>query len=479
MKRIKSLKILCTVILAYCFTSTNAQNAFNVPVEYIISAEFFPQDASLHGYKVSPESFMRASTIVNLHTPPENTIVFYLHGELGVDSIKADSKKLSYSGEKVFYSYDYSNVALKVTVDTSFHSNQLCVYYSGFFNPSRSRSPSDFMRINIQEGVFLRSYGYSLWFPVFIEPNNEINEINVKRVIIKTPSNFRTIVAGKQINEISEGLSTVSTWEPGLVNPDDVQCVSSDYNVLSHKNVFVYSFRDSVSEQSSVKILDYVLQLKDLYETNIRKINNSNPVYIVEMPRYGDISGNNIIGIQQSRFMDFNNIWTKLTIAHELAHPYVQLPVSSTNSLYALVIEGFPGFFQVYAVTRIIGNPEFNTRKIMKEIQSGYLKKRETGVNRRGNKLPVAKPITQITADEIGNYKDNFILNDRVWLFFYHIWNKMGDDTFDRFLKTLFINDSMDYQRFEKVILQYLPGFREDLNIWLNTQDFPERFYIE
>ena len=109
----------------------------------------------------------------------------------------------------------------------------------------------------------------------------------------------------------------------------------------------------------------------------------------------------------------------------------------------------------------------------MKKIEKGYLSKKQTGKDRRGNALPAEKPILNISFDEIGDYKDLFILSDRARLFLYDLWTEMGNDQFDQFLKELFQLDSINYRVFEKLVLKYLPNYKNDLNTWLNTNDYP------
>ena len=112
-------------------------------------------------------------------------------------------------------------------------------------------------------------------------------------------------------------------------------------------------------------------------------------------------------------------------------------------------IEGFPSFFQAYALERTTDCDVYDLNERMKQVEESYIQKRETGKNRRGNKLPTEKAILQISFDEIGSYKDEFVLNDRVWLFFYDLWRQMGDSLFDGFLRELFSFQFIDYKKFE------------------------------
>ena len=198
----------------------------------------------------------------------------------------------------------------------------------------------------------------------------------------------------------------------------------------------------------------------------------------MEMPKYGDISSANVVGISESIFNNFEeDIRSKLTIAHELVHPYVKIPITKKNPFYAFVIEGFPGFFQAYALKRIEGD-NYKLDEVMRGIEKSYLEKRKTGKTRRGNELPKEKAILKISPEDIGAYKDKFVLNDRVWLFFYSVWDQMGDKKFDLFLKELFSSKSIDYESFENLVIKYLPGYEKKLNIWLNTTDYPKQISL-
>ena len=252
---------------------------------YTISAEFFPEDAKMYGYSVSPDAFMRASAVVEFAKTDKERLTFYLHGELAIDSILSDSKNIEYESDKVLYYYDYSQVALKVTVKSSDigPDKSLEIRYSGFFNPSRARGLSDYMRIHKDGGVFLRAYGYSLWFPVFLEMEEDSYEADFQSVTVKVPADFKVIVAGELISESVKDNVLTSLWKPGLMNIMDIQCTARKYRINAKDNIFVYYVEN---ERNSAKILDFAIALKDLYSRNLRSIDSAIPLYIMEMPKY-------------------------------------------------------------------------------------------------------------------------------------------------------------------------------------------------
>jgi hypothetical protein len=45
-------------------------------------------------------------------------------------------------------------------------------------------------------------------------------------------------------------------------------------------------------------------------------------------------------------------------------------------------------------------------------------------------------------------------------------------------LKALFSFSSISYESFEGLISKYIPDFKDGLNTWLNTTNYPEAFRI-
>jgi hypothetical protein len=374
------------------------------------------------------------------------------------------------------YDYDYSRVALKVIVRTSeVDKNNLNVFYSGFFNPSKAGSLSNYMHINKNSGVYLRGYGYTLWFPVFIDAGQNSYMADFKKITIQLPQEFKCIVGGGLLEEKIDNSTYTAIWKPGLIDIFDIQCTARKFQLNTKDNVYVYYL---TNKSNSDKVLDYSISLRELYSQNLKKIDESQPLFIMEMPQYGDISSGNVVGISEELFNTFEkDIRSQLTIAHELVHPYVKISVTKENPFYAFVVEGFPSFFQIYALKRI-RDDAYNLKEEMIKVEERYLAKRKTGKTSRGNKLPEEKAILNISFDEIGNYKDTFVLSDRVWLFFYSVWVRMGDAKFDLFLKELFSFNSISYESFEGLLIKYLPDFKETLNTWLNTTDYSDELKI-
>ncbi len=445
---------------------------------YKINVEFFPEDAQMWGYPVSNTSFMRGNTTVDFKTY-NKTLTFYLHGELKVDSITSGKKSLDFNSEKVFYDNDYSLVATKTTLNTLTDNTEvpLTIYYSGFMNPSSARSTSDYMRIQKDEGVFLRAHYYSAWFPIFLDPEQDDYKANFESVTVTLPKHFKAVVAGELVSETVNNSHYTAVWKPGISEMFEIQCTARPFKQLSKDNLFVNYVGNKANAE---RIITFAQQLKELYYSKLKNVHSTASLHIVEMPKYGNISSKNVIGISTDVYNNFSKeFFAKSTLAHELVHPYTEIPVANTSPFAALVIEGFPSFFHLYGMNSVLSKDDFNIHNYMLRVEASYVKKKRTGKDRRGNKLPTEKPILDITYDDIGTYKDRFVLSDRVRLFLYHLWTSMGNDNYDKFLNKLFQCTSIDYQQFEKLVTTYLPNYKTTLHLWLRTNEYPKELHLK
>lgn len=138
-----------------------------------------------------------------------------------------------------------------------------------------------------------------------------------------------------------------------------------------------------------------------------------------------------------------------------------------------------PSFFQVYLLSGTLSSDIYNREEVMRRVEKSYIRKRETGTDSRGNALPEEKAILDLGADDISRYKDTFVLNDRIWLFMYDLWTRMGENGFNSFLGELLTLDDIDYPLFESIVVSHLPGYKERLHRWLRTTTFTGEMMIK
>lgn len=406
--------------------------------------------------------------------PPGSELVFYLHGELRVKAVRVGDTQLKFTPEAVLYRRDYSLVAQRVVVDTGGvpPSGDLVVEYAGKFYPSEARWPSDYMRIDA-DGVLLRSYGYSLWFPVFIDDKSDDGAVDFAEVVIRTPAEFKSVFVGRRTADTVVDGQRITRWQARGVRLRDVQCTARRYEEIEGPGIRLFYSPDPESRAAAREIRTFAERLAGFYRSHYRRDALSGEVLLLEMPRYGDISSNNMTGISRELWCSFTtHSGSKRGLAHELVHPFVRVRVTSDDPLAALAVEGFPCFYHLPALREFLGEEWYG--KFMALIEQSYLQKKTTGRHPRGWPLPVEKPLLAITAEEIGTYKDVFVLADRAVLFMNYLYRRMGPERFFAFSRDLFKRESLDAAGFEALIGSCLPAEKETVRIWLHTNEYPE-----
>jgi hypothetical protein len=432
---------------------------------YDLDVEFIPD-----------QHFLSARVTIRFDDVPDpsDTLTFFLHGELQVDSLAIGNRMAPVRQSPASYYYDYSLSARRVELEVSDHSLEegLTVWYSGTMHASAARSPSDYMRID-SDGVFLRSYGYSLWFPVFLEQSRDSYAVSFPRARIRTPADFVSVFVGEHVATHVEAGTRITEWRADNVDLADAQCTARPFVTRTDCSFHVYYIDEPGSQETAQQVLAFTKEVTRFYRAHYRKTAAAGEIHIMEMPEYGNISSGNVVGISSDTWDNFEKETDpQITLAHELVHPFVQPPVGMADPIYALVIEGFPSYFHLLALRELLGEAFFSD--FLSSREASYLRKRETGRDRRSRPLPPEKPIYEITPDEIGTYKDRFVLCDRVLLFLDFLRVRMGTEKFFQFTSELFQLDSLDRAAFRTTVLKYLPESGDDLHLWLETTMFPE-----
>lgn len=408
---------------------------------------------------------------------------FYIHSELRVHRIQLEDDNLEFDQKPVFYPHSYSQVATKITVKLNgvTGKHRFLMVYGGMFNPCYAASPSDYMRID-RQGVYLRSFGYSLWFPVLWTSNDDIYPVDFDQVKINTPKKFVSVFTGERISDIVKDCMRTSLWKGNQISPWDAQITVRPYEIMREKGIFLYHLNHPRSLKVSKDILAFIRQLLAFYSEHYREVESASQLHVAELPNFASgISSGNMIGMTSGQWRRFSlsddDTDMELLVSHELVHSFVQLNVDTSMALDPLVIEGFPSYFHLPALANIFGEEWY--QKYIRRVEASYLQKKETGKNHRGMMLPVEKPILSLTFDDISRYKDTFVLNDRVRLFLNYIREKSGIKQFKNFTQELFGSRNLTLESFIKLIGKYVPDCEPDVRIWLESIDYPERFRLQ
>lgn len=425
----------------------------------------------------------KAEVTLDLDNHPSDSIVFYLHSELRVHNISFNNKKLNFNQKTVCYLSSYSGLAtrVQVTLTENTRKQTITIHYGGVFNPNYSKSPSNYMRID-SRGAYLRSYGYSLWFPVFLDARKTTYKTDFNRVKIITPKKFIAVFTGNRLNESILNKDRISTWQALNTDLMDAQLTVRPFQIQEKKEIYLYHLDKAKSKKSVKDILHFISQLKMFYENHYRELKTTPQLHIAELPNYASgISSANMIGITSAQWQNFNvrseDDRLKRLIAHELVHTYVQVSVNRLDPIAALVVEGFPSYFHLPALAELLGEEWY--KAYIKTVEKAYMRKKEIHKTGRGNPLPLEKPILSLTFEDIGIYKDTFILNDRVILFLHYLRNKLGKNDFTRFTRELCTMSHLTVPLFKEVITKYIPGSKKDIFLWLETNEYPERMQLK
>jgi len=442
---------------------------------YELDAAFFPDDA-----------FMRATARITFEPNARDTdhIVFFLHGELKVDSLLVDDRPAPVVQDKVFYDSAYAHVATRITIDLAPGDvpDTLTVMYAGYFHPSKARSPSDYMRID-GDGVLLRAYGYSMWFPLFTDGRHEGYAVDFTRVRLDVPAEFRVVFTGELLGEQQKSVAgeesqrRISQWRSLDTSLYAAQCTARRFLITEQDKYRVYHESDPASRQAAGEIVAFVAGLDARFRQEYGDPGGSAGVHVMQMPQYGDIASGNVVGLSEHNWREFSHTaWGRRTVAHELVHAFVQPPVRLDDPLFALVIEGFPSYFHLPVVGDFLGPDVY--ADWMQQTEAAYLQRRLTGLDRRGRTLPPEIPLLDLTDDDIGTYKDRFVLNDRARLFWHWIRSQLGQERFRELTRELFALSRLDAAGFREFLLRYMPGAGADVDLWLGSTEFPERIRI-
>ena len=359
------------IILSFLFASvTSIFAALDVEVKsYSIVATFWPDSSMMMG----------SAAVEFKNNFYEETVVFYLHDELDIDSISYKGRSVSFKQTTVAYRYNYSLQATKVSMPIrEYAGGELNISYSGRFSPSKARSTSDYMRITPRDGVLLRAYGYSLWFPVYTDDSGESYKADFELVRIITPVAYHSVFVGDKWDDAYSDYLYFSDWKAFDVDIFDVQCTARKYNFMISKGLAIYFLADKESASQAFNILKFSDTILKYYKKTFKRERNTSQLfYVLEMPMYGDISSLNIVGLSSEAWFNFDTKdLGKITLAHKFVHPFIWVETSKTDPIYTLVKEGFPSYFYLPALENQWGEEWY--RRHIKKVEESYRYKKET-----------------------------------------------------------------------------------------------------
>ncbi len=433
--------------------------------------------------KAYPHMTGEAVMQVEMGPEPPGSLKIYLHSELRVHGVWIDGNEAELTQKTVFYPRNYSSVATEATVDLGdgpAGAREVKVSYGGMFNASYAASPSNYMRID-EEGAYLRAFGYSLWYPVLLGPEDPSEPASFRRIRVRTPQPFKAVVTGRRVSEERTEGFQVSEWTIEDCDHTALQIAVRPFQEVRREGIHLHYLDHPRSRAAASDILEMVAELSSFFSEHYGSADRLDQAHVVELPNFASgISAGNTIGITSGQWRSFSrsdeDTSLERLVAHEMVHPYVRPGVREKSPLAALFVEGFPSYFHLPALEQMFGEAWY--LEYLERVEKDYLKRRETGETSWGSPLPEEKPILEITYDEIGEYKDTFILNDRVRLFLHDLRRRAGSKDFKALTRELMQTADLTPDGFMDLIERFIPGCREDLRIWLETVDYPEHLRL-
>jgi len=259
--------------IALLCTGACADDYYPVVEQYELDITFIPEEARIDG---------RAAIRFDRKADYRDTAVCYLHGEIWVDSIICANERIPIDQKRIPCDYNYSGIATEIRfpLHAAADSDCVTVFYQGPMHASTVASPSNYMRIE-DDGVYLRSYGYSLWFPIFLSARQNDYTVDFAPVRIRTPADFRSVFVGEKTGEWFENGRRVSEWTAINISLISVQCVARRFQITSGNGIILHHLPDSLSVTMASRILDFTRKLIAQFGERYRKSIGSETYYIV------------------------------------------------------------------------------------------------------------------------------------------------------------------------------------------------------
>lgn len=433
---------------------------------YDIDLKIIPDEASL-------EATARI-TFDEADTQPEH---LYLHGELRHSALAINGVPVEVEAEVVYHWNNYSLTALKVPLESPDGSTieTIDIEYAGMMNRSASRYRSDYYRID-DTGAYLRGDLNSYWFPAFAESRERMDRVTFNEIRVETPLDFHAVVGGDKLEEGVTEDGRYSIWSTGEINPVMLQLSAARFERFEGPGITTYALRDEASLAKGNSILDFASQIGAVFREIFGPVAmNGQMLHVMQLPEYADIFSLSVIGLSEDRWRDFDPAGgSGRTLAHELIHPYVMRPAPVDDPVYALAREGLAASLYLQALINVTGRESYDA--YIERLQPFYVTVLER-VASGDDRYPPEIAIYDIRGSEgISQYKDTYVLSFRVRLMMDYLYRSLGHEAFFAAIDEALSHEELTADRFEAPFIARDPSLEDDLRVWLQTSEYPERF---
>lgn len=422
------------------------------------SQNLTPEHYEIHLKLLTPKVDLEARTrmtVRNTGLTTLKTLMLYLHDELQLDSVETeDGKKVLNIQQRIIESpcsITKKIREIRIGYDLSAGgSTAFTLVYNGTIQGTDIRSKSDaFFKIK-PNSVFLRSAGYTNWFPVTHNGLEILNDQAMFDLVYNVPARFegKAIAFGTLLSEKVENGRYISQWKtdtPQVVLLPELWAYTGW--IKRQSGNFLLYHLDNEQSRKAADVYQLVgSKLLDFYHRHYGSDRTKPTTFHVaelDVPS-GGYPSTNTLGLSRTAFRDVLNPKSRYSIlawlGHELVHEYLWTQIDADAPGGVLISDGFCLFFHLPALAHVLNqlglDPEVTLFKsgegdrfITWDIRSKWQQYEEgltKGRDRHG-KLPPHKPLADITMEEYPHYKDRWLTADKEQIILYRL-QEMVDD---------------------------------------------------
>lgn len=417
-----------------------------------------PEHYDIHLKLLTPGADLEARTTMTVRNTGFTrlkTLLLYLHDELQLDSVETrDGKKVLDIQQQIIESpCSITNKIREIRIDYDLPPGRPAAFtlvYNGTIRGTDIRSKSDaFFKIE-PNSVFLRSAGYTNWFPVTHNGLEILNDKATFALVYDVPARFdgKAIAFGTFLSEKVENGRYISQWKteaPQVVLLPELWAYAGW--IKRQSGNFLLYHLDNAESRKSAGVYQLVgSKLLDFYHNHYGSDRTKPPTFHLaelDVPS-GGYPSVNALGLSRSQFGDVLNPQKRYTtlawLGHELVHEYLLVQTDTKTPGVPVISEGFYLFFHLPALEDVLNQlgqdskstfftkgegdrfKAWDIRSKWKQYEEGLTKGRD-----RYGELPPHKPLADITPQEYPYYKDRWLTADKEQIILYRI-QEMVDD---------------------------------------------------
>jgi len=223
-------------------------HAYPTVSRYALDITFSPGQSAMSGTR---EYILPKSRLI------DSTITFFLHGECGCRSIIQSGKPVKFSSRsRVLQLRLFSDRQYGTSVCTrhSLPRDSLIVYYHGYFNPSKARSPSDYMRVDQFRHPASRIPVFTLVSGVLARFDVQLCD-NFQTGRVQNPRTIPAVFVGKYLTDTVKSGVRISPGQQRILTCHWLKCRPSDAETHAARRIVRVYYPDNASAGQALKVL--------------------------------------------------------------------------------------------------------------------------------------------------------------------------------------------------------------------------------